>query len=269
MPDTTTAPSAADQIASLGIALDEDPVWNPDDDEFIVLAWGKEGTGKTKLALTFPKPIFLYDFEGNTKETVSQLEEKERAGIKTFRYLIPPLEEAAGSRAVLEKFKREFFGTLKACAEKKIKATFVIDSATEFWRLCRYATTQIDPKTGKAAGTAWVYAEANATFESVSSQIRFYRQRLFYTGRAESVWVDKQKTGYYSAEVRESALFASSVVIEVGLNPVLQTNGAVKTVRQYAFRKSQPNPALLEEPWNVINDVLTYNTLVDRLTKLK
>jgi hypothetical protein len=229
-----------DYAKLLGVAPSnpDELTWSPDQDGVILINWGRDGVGKTRLGLEWPKPIFLFDSEGNTKETISQIGDK--SDIFVHRFMPPMLGNFAAAKAEFQRFHKAYHETLQKCASAGVKGTFVLDSVTNFYDMIRYALVPMTPD-GKAQGTAWVYGESNAAFQALFSQARYYRQRLYCTARAREIWVDKQPTGTFSAEIKVEALYAASIVLETQLTP----DGKGGFNRKYTFRKAQPNQNLV------------------------
>ena len=137
----------------------------------IASLWGKEGTGKTSAALTFPKPMFHMELDIGgferaawrlPKETrIKQCEPREdisktewtKFDIVTKPYLVPiqmdkllGAQEIQDSGKVTVRFPRQVVGVkelweeividfVAVCQAPPIR-TIVIDSATQMWWIC-------------------------------------------------------------------------------------------------------------------------------------
>jgi len=117
--------------------------------------WGKEGSGKSTMALTFPKPISHFDIDvGGYDRAIWRIDE---ADIKSTSYAIPiqkeklmgASKEGAGTtirfpRQVVgqkELWQRIVTDYIRDCQNPKIK-TIIIDSATQLWFICHQGKLQ-------------------------------------------------------------------------------------------------------------------------------
>ena len=127
----------------------------------IVAIWGKEGEGKTSMALTFPKPLAHFDLDVggydraswrlDAAEIVSrsyplpiQLDKltgpEELKKVKTEKGITVKLSnKISGYRELWQKITNDF---VVCCQDPKLK-TIVIDSATQLWTICHVAELQL------------------------------------------------------------------------------------------------------------------------------
>jgi len=119
----------------------------------ICVIWGREGTGKTSMALTFPRPLVHFDLDvGGYERAVWRLNAD---GLRSKSYLIPVQAEkltgaqkqgpkvrfpkrVVGYREVWQELVTDF---VEACQDKDV-ATLVIDSATQLWTICHTSMLQ-------------------------------------------------------------------------------------------------------------------------------
>lgn len=119
----------------------------------IAAIWGKEGSGKTTMALTFPKPIVHFDIDvGGYDRAKWRLD---MAGMKSTSYSLPiQIEKMMGGEksGVTIRFPKRVMGYrevwqkiiidfVKACEDPKVK-TIVMDSATQLWSICHNGLLQ-------------------------------------------------------------------------------------------------------------------------------
>lgn len=126
------------------------------EDDFIgiVAICGDEGTGKTTMAITFPKPLHHFDVDVGgyrraawrlaTEGVVSRSYPKPiqiqkllgQTGSPSSRVSIP--KKVEGMKELWQKIIQDF---VDACMDKEVK-TVVIDSATLLWNICHQSHLQ-------------------------------------------------------------------------------------------------------------------------------
>ena len=89
----------------------------------ILTSWGDNKTGRTHLALTFPQPIWYYDWNFGS----SGVEGLDRVS-EHFRFPIPPFATIPEQQLVFEKFKRDYRRGINDCPAG---GTIVIDTVSE------------------------------------------------------------------------------------------------------------------------------------------
>lgn len=120
----------------------------------IVAICGDEGTGKTTMAITFPKPLHHFDVDvGGYRRAAWRLETEGvvsrsypkpiqiekllgQVGSPSSRVSIP--KKVAGMKELWQKIIQDF---VDACMDKEVK-TVVIDSATLLWNICHQSHLQ-------------------------------------------------------------------------------------------------------------------------------
>ncbi len=129
--------------------------------DFRVAIWGEEKTGKTSMALTFPKPLLHFDLDiGGYERAAWRLGASDTDGIISKVYSTPVqmskmmgLEMDTDSKGnITTRFPKRVQGYrevwqdiivdfVKACENKDV-STIVIDSATQLWQICHRAELQ-------------------------------------------------------------------------------------------------------------------------------
>jgi hypothetical protein len=120
----------------------------------IAAIWGIEGSGKTTMALTFPKPLKHYDLDvGGYDRAAWRLSTD---GVDSQSYAIPvQIEKLMGAQkqGISIRFPRRVIGYKEVwqkivtdfvadCQNEKLQ-TIVIDSATQLWTICLHPDTRI------------------------------------------------------------------------------------------------------------------------------
>ncbi len=117
----------------------------------ILAIWGEEKSGKSTMALTFPKPLFHLDLDvGGYARAAWRLDTKD---ITSKSYTLPlQIEKMMGSKTPSIRAARKVVGYrevwnsiisdyVDACNNKDIQ-TIVIDSATQLWSICHTSLLQ-------------------------------------------------------------------------------------------------------------------------------
>jgi len=119
----------------------------------VCVIWGQEGSGKSSMALTFPKPLKHYDIDvGGFDRAIWRLTGE---GITSKSYPIPvQIEKLTGAKkeGMNIRFPRRVTGYkelwqeivtdyVEDCQDKSI-ATIVLDSATQLWTICHSSMLQ-------------------------------------------------------------------------------------------------------------------------------
>jgi len=160
----------------------------------ITALWGKEGSGKTSMALTFPKPLKHYDIDvGGFDRAIWRLNSE---GVESKPFLLPLQEErlkGARQEGASVRFPRKIVGYkelwqsivtefAKDCKNPKL-STIVIDSATQLWTICHTSLLQEKQEIQLANGVK----ENDPRFRERLTPIEFPNDRmrsLIYTARS-------------------------------------------------------------------------------------
>lgn len=166
--------------------------------QIIAAIWGTEGSGKTSMALTFPKPLKHYDLDVGGYDRAAWRIETE--GVTSTSYPIPlQTEKLMGARPeksgsnVSVRFPRRVVGYkelwqqivtdyVEDCKNTALK-TIVIDSATQLWTVCHTSLLQEKQEIQLAAGIK----ETDPKFREKLLPIEFPNDRmrsLIYTARS-------------------------------------------------------------------------------------
>ena len=105
----------------------------------ILAIWGDNKTGKSTMAMTFPKPLVVFDFDLGSQRALPLFHEEFKQGlIKINQYPMPlqfNLPRVEGARELWERFQQDYVDTLK---DESIQ-TVVIDTATQLYAVVRMA----------------------------------------------------------------------------------------------------------------------------------
>lgn len=123
--------------------------------------WGEQKTGKTTFALSFPRPMYYFNFDLGLLELLA-LHPEQRDGLFFENYALAPDTDLAQGEALLQKFVDEWReGAMAASAQG---GTVVLDTATHLKDLVSYVkmTQKLEEKIKKAQALA---LKANKTFD--------------------------------------------------------------------------------------------------------
>lgn len=92
--------------------------------------WGKPKSGKTTTALSFPEPIFYFNWDLGLEHHVDRLRTSGR-DIRVATYVCSPLMTPEETIAGIKDFERDFATAMKEVGE----GTIVWDTASDLWAL--------------------------------------------------------------------------------------------------------------------------------------
>lgn len=240
--------------------------WSPGD-PLAILAWGPAGVGKTHLGMTFPKPIFAFDFDLNMNETMRQFQ-----GQNIFKrtFMVPPLGEWLRAKELADRFLKEYYEALTKL-ERLGKSTGVygsvmLDSVTQLWDLLRYAYVPMDAD-GRTK-SAWNYGGVNNKYQALFMEAKNRGVNLFAAARSKNVWTENEKgnrvkTTLQEIDCKDETLFLSSVVTEVAVED-RYVKGKLERQRVYKIRKCSANGNLT----GLESGKLDYPTLIELIESM-
>lgn len=170
-------------------------------DRLVLGVCGREGVGKTHLALTFPEPIFLFNFDKSLEGTLSRFKDKE---VYYADYEFPSGITPETKSDILEQFLKDYWDTIL----EEEEGTIVIDTFTHVWDLI-YSTVleKIRKERSKKNKDVKVYpfdyAEANSQAESMLTAVyRHHSLNMCVTERMSQVYDSKGNAipGRYKAK---------------------------------------------------------------------
>jgi len=174
----------------------------------ILAIWGKEKSGKSSLAMTFPQPTVIYDFDLGSHRALYRFQ-GEHIEIKPYAVPLQFGTLMKGVRELWEKFVQDYSNDL----QKEAVKTVVIDSATQLWLVVRHAYLQgkqeaAKPKEKKRERLLPIeYAMPNNRMETIIYAARSFGKNLALTHYSRDVYQDKlTDTGYKSIRTGEIEL---------------------------------------------------------------
>lgn len=134
-------------------------------DRLVLGVAGLPKRGKTHLAMTFPEPIFLFNFDKGLEGTLEKFEGKE---IYYEDYEFPSDISPESKRSIYDQFLKDYWDTLI----NEDKGTIVIDTFSHVWDLIytlvlEEIRTKREAHSGKDKVYPFDYANANAQAESI------------------------------------------------------------------------------------------------------
>lgn len=115
--------------------------------------WGEQKTGKTSFALSFPRPMYYFNFDLGLLELLA-LHPELRDGLYFENYALPPNPTLDEGEVLLQKFVDEWREAAMAAAADN--GTVVLDTATHLKELVSYVkmTQKLEEKIRKAQAMA-------------------------------------------------------------------------------------------------------------------
>lgn len=99
------------------------------DEALLVNPWAQEKRGKTSHALSYPRPIYYFNFDHRFK-TLLKARPEWKAGLFVESYNIPPDPETDEADAVLSAFESDYEDAINSKS-----GTVIVDTATQLWEL--------------------------------------------------------------------------------------------------------------------------------------
>ena len=179
-------------------------------------AWGPEKSGKTTLALTFPKPLFHMDLDvGGFARASWRMELKDVNSVPyptpmQLEKMLGQTKDTTNGKLVLrmpkkvigmkELWTKVIIDYAEACQDPIIK-TIVIDSGTALWGICHRAYLQelqekqisngVPENDIRAQLQSIEYGEPNSRMESLIFTARTYGKNLILTHYPRDVYAQR------------------------------------------------------------------------------
>ncbi len=151
---------------------------------FSIAIWGLEKTGKTHFSLTFPEPIYFFNFDFGLHRVLPKLKDKL---IKVFDY-----DMSEGNfQELWKKFRVDYKKALEEAT------TIAIDTATQLWELVRlsYLDELSSEEKERQRLLPYEYAEPNSRFQSLIYRAKVAGKYLVLIHRARDEYVGDKSTG--------------------------------------------------------------------------
>ena len=179
----------------------------------LVSVWGQEKTGKTSFALTFPPPIYFFDFDLGAECVLPKFKDKEVYYVRYNTKLLS--DDIDVYQALFNSFKSDLSEALKSNG-----GTIVLDSATQIWGLVQKVyLDKIMKRREQKSQTVFPfdYANANLAYEGIISAVKENNDmNLVLTHRAREVYSSKgQRTGEYEAQQNSRTPYFVQLVIQL------------------------------------------------------
>ena len=178
----------------------------------IVSIWGKEKTGKTHFALTFPEPIVFLDFDLGLEGVIDKFGDK-RIYWKAYTSRTPELTVADANRMLME-FVDDYQNALNLGA-----GTIVVDTATHLWQLIqKVRMDEIKRKREKKGQEVYPfdYADANAYYQNLVNAVKSTKLNLVLLHRAREIYDARgHKTGEFEAQQNNGTPYLVQIVIHL------------------------------------------------------
>ena len=227
----------------------------PERERMIVGVWGEQKSGKTQFALTFPDPIFYFNFDWGMEHHLPGLRSRE-VFVADYLTVNPQLTESE-AESMLAGFERDYGAALKVG-----NGTLVIDTGTALWNLAsKVFLDDIKKKRRDGQIYPFDYANANAYFQNLINQVKQTGMNLCLVQRAREKYNNQgQATGVYEAQGNNAVPYL--VQVQLHLFKQADETGVVGHFGKIesCWQTSLAEGAVLENP--------TYASLTDLITAL-
>ena len=148
--------------------------------------WGPPKAGKTTLALTFPEPIYYFNFDLGLEQHIGRIAEKQ---MFVSQYEAPMSATFHELERLAEEVNKDMSTAGKATMHG---GTIIIDTGDDLWSL--YSRLALEEEAGKRGGQAplrFSYGAANNWFKNVVDTVK-------RAGYGNLVIIDREKDEYDS-----------------------------------------------------------------------
>lgn len=155
---------------------------------------GEPKSGKSHLALTFPKPLSILSLDLGAKALLSK-PPFDGQDI-TLREMPMPLFDSLDATSLgfaqfWQEVKKQIYADIDSCKFQ----TIVIDTATALWEVIRYGFNEEEGKAIGASGKARNYGEPNARMYGIYTRAQVGGVNLVLIQYTKDKWENDQNTG--------------------------------------------------------------------------
>lgn len=194
---------------------DVDPRSFIDKTRIYLVPWGAEKTGKTTLALTFPAPIWFFNFNYGLEGIIDPFVDKI---YKLTNFELTPLSGPQDHIDAYEFFRKKYFEAITYCARER--GTVVVDNGTQLYDTVKAATLETvrrEKYSNKenVKFLAWDYGDANTFMHAVSMaplQVKGVNAVLIHA--AKPLWVGGESTGLLTIDSWHGVPGAGQVIAQ-------------------------------------------------------
>ena len=173
--------------------------------------YGKSGSGKTKVALSFPEPIYVIDTEMGSPVLTKQFQGKNIQVIDVYQ------KGKKGERDEVECFEK-IQQAVNWVLENVSEGTVVIDSGTDMWKFCQtYGKVKIFNLTPEARlRLRWDWGAITSAYEQLLASLIHSPLNLVITGKVASKFDNTgQDTGETQSRWQKDTEYQLDVTIEM------------------------------------------------------
>lgn len=173
--------------------------------------WGLPKTGKTQLALTFPDPIYFFNFDWGLEHHINRLKADGRI-VHVANYQTVGPNSAAENERLLREFERDYEQALKMG-----NGTIVIDTATQLWQITsKRFLDDIKKRRKDEKVYPFDYADANAYYQQLINQVKSSEQSLVLVQRAKEKYnASGQPTGIHEAQGNNAVPYLAQMLLHM------------------------------------------------------
>jgi hypothetical protein len=156
---------------------------------------GNAKEGKTALALDFPEPVIIFNFDYGYEAAAKFILSK-NPGKKLYHYDLPIADDTTPQEmaVILKKFQAMYADAVRYCDQER--GTVVVDTASDLWRVVQEAILGPLREEAKAKGKVmpqFAYGQANLVMAGLL-------RRPFHLNHVNAVFIHRNRAIYESAE---------------------------------------------------------------------
>jgi len=154
----------------------------------IVSINGMPKSGKTHLALTFPKPLCIFSLDIGIERVLPKFQGQE-IEVKTYDI---PIQDTLHPRPYAQKFWKEFTSDYQQATESKVYKTIVVDTGTALYELARHAYAE---ELGIKNLLPQLYGEVYTRLSALILKARVLGINVVWTHHLREKYIDDKNTG--------------------------------------------------------------------------
>lgn len=194
----------------------EEAVSSASSQRLVVAIWGREKSGKTQMALSFPDPLYFFNFDWGVEHHLPRLQ-KEGREVYVASYLPTTADISVDDAgAILRAFEQDYTNALSA-TRKRGGGTLVIDTGTQLWQLV--SSCFLEPVRAKRKDSQiypFDYGKPNQYYAHLINESKQAGANIVLVHRAREVYDAAGKpTGKYEMQGNNQTSYLVQIVLKM------------------------------------------------------
>ena len=210
-----------------------------------VILWGEEGTGKTYMSLTFPKPIWFFDLDNGVEANLKYLKDDDeihRINCVTIDEKVEDIMKEGYNAFAINPVKslQKFDAAIAKLIDNVHGGTVVVDTMSDVNEWLKLYLDAAVPKSTSAKGNEfrnqfdWKYV--NQKWLWLWQKLKAIDANLVVIAKSKGVYVDNELTDEVQPDLRPNSGYQASIIIKCS-NELKNENGELTKTRYAEFDK--------------------------------